>query len=76
MSKKQILTIVYTLAVVLLFLRVDLWWWGKKIHPIIAGWITFPMIYQMFIWAAGVALVYTICYKVWDIDDKPEKGDN
>ena len=73
MSKKALLSLVYVLAIVLLFIRVDFWWWGTKIHPIIAGWITLPMLYQLGIWAAGVVLVYTICFNIWT-DDEPEQG--
>ena len=73
MSKKALLSLVYVLAIVLLFVRVDFWWWGTKIHPIIAGWITLPMLYQLGIWAAGVVLVYTVCFGIWT-DDEPEQG--
>lgn len=73
MQKKRILTFVYIAAIALLFLRVDVWWWGKKIHPIIGGWITVPMLYQLGIWAIGVALVYTVCFVVWK--DEPTEKD-
>jgi hypothetical protein len=72
MSKKTILTVVYILATILLFVRVDLWWWGTKIQPIIAGWITLPMLYQLGIWLAGSILLYVLCYAVWT-DDEPEQ---
>ena len=72
MSKNALLKIVYALAVVLLFLRVDFWWWGTKIHPIIAGWITLPMLYQLGIWVVGVILVYIVCLVVWK--DEPRAG--
>lgn len=75
MSKKTLLTLVYVLAVVLLFIRIDLWWWGTKIHPIIAGWITLPMLYQLGIWAAGVTLVFIVCFAIWK-DDIAAKGGN
>ncbi|MBN1308942.1 MAG: hypothetical protein JXA18_13550 [Chitinispirillaceae bacterium] len=75
MSNKALLTFVYVLAVVLLFIRIDLWWWGTKIHPIIAGWITLPMLYQLGIWAAGVALIFIVCFAVWK-DDSAAKGGN
>ncbi len=73
MSKKTILTIVYVAAVVLLFIRVDFWWWGTKIHPIFAGWITLPMLYQLGIWMVGVVLVFIVCFAVWK-DEATEKG--
>ena len=72
MSNKALLTIVYVLAVVLLFIRVDFWWWGTKIHPIFFGWITLPMLYQLGIWIAGVVLVYIVCLVIWK--DEPQQG--
>jgi len=75
MPKNKILALVYGGAVALLFLRIDLWWWGKKIQPILFGWITLPMLYQLFIWAAGVALVYVVCLKVWDIEQPKKDGE-
>lgn len=74
MKPKSILTIVYIVAIVLLFLRIDFWWWGTKIHPIIAGWITVPMLYQIGIWAVGVALVYLVCFTVWKDEPTEKKG--
>ena len=73
MSKKTILTIVYILAILLLFVRIDLWWWGTKIHPIMAGWITLPMLYQLGVWVAGVILVYIVCLCVWN-ENRPRAG--
>ena len=64
-------TLIYILAGVLLVIRVDFWWWGTKIKPIIAGWLTIPMLYQFFIWAVGVILVYIVCLVVWK--DEPQK---
>ncbi|MBP8625753.1 MAG: hypothetical protein KBE27_04765 [Syntrophorhabdaceae bacterium] len=60
--------IVYICAAILLVIRVDFWWWGKKIYPIILGWLTVPMIYQFFIWLAGYVLVSYICIALWDKD--------
>jgi len=60
--------IVYLCAAILLIIRVDLWWWGKKIYPLILDWITVPMIYQFFIWLAGFALVAYVCFALWDKD--------
>ena len=74
MKPKSILTIVYVVAVALLFLRVDFWWWGTKIQPILAGWITIPMLYQLAIWAVGVVLVYTVCMVVWKDEPTEKKG--
>lgn len=56
--------LVYVCAVILMFIRVDLWWWGKDM-PVYAGWITVPMLYQLGIWAAGYILVFIVCFKVW-----------
>jgi len=69
MSKKAIETIVYLIALVLMIIRVDFWWWGTKIYPIYGGWITVPMIYQFCIWAVGYVLVLIICKTVWPADE-------
>lgn len=74
MNKRLLLTIVYIVSIVLLFLRVDFWWWGEKIHPVFAGWITVPMIYQLGIWAVGVVLVYIVCLVVWKEDEPEQEG--
>lgn len=60
--------IVYLCAAILLVIRVDLWWWGKKIYPILLGWITIPMIYQFCIWFIGFLLVIYLCNAVWGKD--------
>ncbi|MCX8110530.1 MAG: hypothetical protein N3D15_04710 [Syntrophorhabdaceae bacterium] len=68
MSKHWKEILVYICAAILLIIRVDLWWWGKKIYPLVFGWITIPMIYQFLIWIAGFGLVSYICYSLWDKD--------
>ena len=70
MSKKGVEILIYILACVLLVIRVDFWWWGTKIQPIIGGWLTIPMLYQFFIWAAGTGLVFVLCYVVWTNDEQ------
>ncbi|HOV90414.1 MAG TPA: hypothetical protein PKW07_06835 [Syntrophorhabdaceae bacterium] len=60
--------IIYIIAAILLIVRVDFWWWGKKIYPFILGWITVPMIYQFLIWVAGFGLVSYICFSLWGKD--------
>lgn len=72
MSKRRKEIIVYGLAALLMIIRVDLWWWGEKIHPLIFGWITIPMLYQFLIWFAGCALVFYTCIALWDKD--PDKA--
>jgi hypothetical protein len=68
MSKKVIATVICICAIFLLFARVDFWWWGTKIHPILLGWITIPMLYQFLIWVAGTGLVFWLCFSVWPKD--------
>ncbi|MFH0975945.1 MAG: hypothetical protein V1874_09205 [Spirochaetota bacterium] len=68
-NRKGIEAFVYVVAAILCVIRIDFWWWGTKIYPIYAGWITVPMIYQFFIWLAGTALVYIICFTVWPEDE-------
>lgn len=66
------LTIIYILSAVLMVVRIDFWWWGTKIHPLIFGWLSLPMIYQLGIWAAGTVLVFWLCIGVWEQQDKEE----
>jgi len=65
---KEIL--IYLCAAILLIIRVDFWWWRKKIYPFIFGWITIPMLYQFLIWVAGFALVSYICISIWKDPDE------
>ncbi len=56
---------VYVLAVILMIIRVDFWWWGEEMPLVVFGWINVPMLYQFGIWVAGFALVlYTVKY-IW-----------
>jgi hypothetical protein len=50
-------------------IRVDWWWWGSKIDPLVAGWLTIPMIYQIGIWIAGIGLIFWLCIGVWAKQD-------
>jgi len=68
MKKRWKEIIIYSLAAILMLVRVDLWWWGSKINPLVFGWITIPMIYQFLIWFAGCVLVYYMCFALWDKD--------
>ncbi len=57
--------LVYVLAVILMIIRVDIWWWGKEMPLVLFGWINVPMLYQFGIWVAGFSLVlYTVKY-IW-----------
>ena len=63
--KKEL--IVYVLAAVLMFVRVDFWWWGKEMP--LYGWFTLPMLYQFGIWLAGWVLVMYTANRIWSDDD-------
>jgi len=53
--------IVGLLALLLMIVRVDFWWWGKDMPPILFGAVNLPMIYQFVLWGAGWALtVYAV----------------
>ncbi|MCK5351414.1 hypothetical protein KAJ77_02490 [bacterium] len=45
--------LVYVLAVILMIIRVDIWWWGEEMPLVLFGWINVPMLYQFGIWVAG-----------------------
>ncbi len=57
--------IVYLIAALLMFVRVDYWWWGKDMPMILFGWINLPMLYQAGIWLAGYLLVLYVATKIW-----------
>jgi hypothetical protein len=50
----------WTIAVLILLVmivRVDIWWWGVDMPPVILGTFTVPMLYHLAIFLAGWALV-------------------
>ncbi len=59
------LLIVYVIAALLMFVRVDYWWWGEDMPLILFGWISLPMLYQAGIWLAGYSLVIYVATKIW-----------
>lgn len=71
-SQKNILNIfMYFIVAILLIIRVDWWWYGAKIEPLVLGWLTYPMLYQLGIWLVGWLVVIVTCKYLWtegDID--------
>jgi hypothetical protein len=66
--------IVYALALILIFIRADFWWWGRDFKPLLFRWLSWPEIYQLLIWLAGYALVaYTVLHIWKDTDEKEEQ---
>ncbi|RLB05174.1 MAG: hypothetical protein DRG83_03075 [Deltaproteobacteria bacterium] len=72
LTTKQKEVIVYVLAAILMVIRVDWWWWGHKIYPLVFGWLSIPMIYQILVWLAGWLLVAYVVYKVWPRENETE----
>ena len=72
-SRRSTLAIIYFLCVVLMILRIDWWWWGDKIYPLMGGWLSIPMLYQLGIWLAGTCLVFWLCIGVWEKNDREER---
>lgn len=69
MSKGKLAEVmVYVIAGVLMVIRVDWWWWGWKIEPLLGGWFSLPMLYQLCIWGAGWALVAYTVFCLWPED--------
>jgi len=64
-SHRSQLNFIYLLSIILMIIRVDWWWWGEKIDPLLGGWLSIPMLYQLGIWVAGTALVCWLCLGVW-----------
>ncbi|MCL6611419.1 MAG: hypothetical protein K6T66_07770 [Peptococcaceae bacterium] len=63
--RRAIGAIVFILSAVLMIIRVDWWWWGHKVDPLVFGWLSYPMIYQIFIWLAGWGLVAVAVRYLW-----------
>ena len=63
-SHRKVL-VVYFIAALLMFVRVDYWWWGEEMPLILFGWISLPMLYQAGIWLAGYLLVIYVATKIW-----------
>lgn len=57
--------LVVAAAALLMILRVDLWWWGEATPPVILGWLTVPMLYQLGIWFCGWLLVLYTANHLW-----------
>ena len=57
------------LAILLMCIRVDVWWWGEEMPMILFGWINLPMLYQFGIWLAGYSLVIYVAMRIW-VDDE------
>jgi len=55
----------YLIAVILMVIRVDWWWYGKKVGPFVFGWLSYPMLYQLGIWLAGWIVVIITCKYLW-----------
>ncbi|MCL6639017.1 MAG: hypothetical protein K6T80_04950 [Firmicutes bacterium] len=64
-SRRAISVFVFVAAAVLMIIRVDWWWWGKKIEPLVFGWLSYPMLYQLFIWLAGWGLLAITVKYLW-----------
>ena len=56
---------VFGAAVLLMIFRVDIWWWGDAARPVLFGWLTVPMLYQLAIWGCGWLLVVYATDHLW-----------
>ncbi len=70
MKKRGKLRIIYTLAVILMIVRVDVWWWGEALPLNVFGWLNAPMLYQLGIWLAGYLLVIYVARVIWTEADE------
>lgn len=64
-QRRSLSIFVFVMAAVLMIIRVDWWWWGKKIEPLVFGWLSYPMLYQLAIWLIGWGLVYVTIKYLW-----------
>ena len=70
MDTRAQLRIIYALAVILMIVRVDLWWWGEDLPLIFFGWLNAPMLYQLGIWFVGWMLVIYVARVIWTEKDE------
>jgi hypothetical protein len=52
-------------AAALMILRVDVWWWNQVMPPVLFGWLTVPMLYQLGIFLCGWALAVYAASNLW-----------
>jgi hypothetical protein len=61
--------IIGTLVMLVMIVRVDIWWWGEPMPPVLFGVFNLPMLYQFALWVVGWALViYTANTPVVDAE--------
>lgn len=63
MTAKGIFVAVFASA--LMILRVDFWWWNDIMPPVLFGWLTVPMLYQLGIFACGWWLAVYAAGNLW-----------
>ena len=68
-SHRGKLIVVYAIAVLLMIVRVDVWWWGEDMPAVLLGWLNLPMLYQFGIWLVGYLLVLYVANVIWDEGD-------
>jgi hypothetical protein len=51
-----------------MILRVDFWWWNELSPPVLFGWLTAPMLYQLGILLCGWALAVYAARNLWKDD--------
>jgi hypothetical protein len=55
-------------ACALMLLRVDFWWWNEIMPPVLFGWLTMPMLYQLAIFMCGWWLAVYAAGNLWKED--------
>ena len=55
-------------AAALMILRVDFWWWNQILEPVLFGWLTVPMLYQLGVFACGWWLAVYAAGNLWKDD--------
>jgi hypothetical protein len=62
------LAAVLVAAAALMILRVDFWWWNELKSPVLLGWLSVPMLYQLGILLCGWALAVYAAGHLWKDD--------
>ncbi|AGL01713.1 hypothetical protein [Desulfoscipio gibsoniae] len=57
--------ILYAMCVFLVFIRVDIWNWGKIKEPVFLGWLSIYELYQLMIWVIGTLLLFWVNKSFW-----------
>lgn len=71
-SKAGTLASIIVAILLMCVFRVDWWWWGTS-QPLVFGWLTWPMLYHLLIFAIGWLLVALTVIYLWPEPETPPR---